>query len=313
MRIIITGGTGLIGRALSKSLIQAEHEVFVLSRNPASHSDSFLQGIRAVAWDGRTAEGWGKLVDGADVIVNLAGESIAGDSMASLITKRWSPARLKSILQSRLSASEAITNAIRSASRKPAILVQASAVGYYGSRGDQILTEESSPGSDKIADICKDWERSTDSIENMGVRRIMIRTAGVVLSTSGGAFPFMMLPFKFYMGGPLGSGKNWFSWIHISDEVKAIRFLIEKPEARGAYNLCSPQSIPNREFSKILGQVMRRPSKIPMPAFALYLLFGEKASILLASQRQTPKRLMELGFRFDFPDVEPALRDLLQR
>jgi len=312
MRVVITGGSGLIGRALARELLSAGYEVIALSRNP-DKATGLPAAVRAVHWDGRTSVGWGHLADGAEVIVNLAGESIAGDSMAALILKRWTPARKRLILESRLNAAGAVMQAIQEARHKPKVVVQASAVGYYGSRGDEELIETSAPGDDFVARVCRDWEASTTALEQIGVRRVIIRTGGVAISTEGGAFPFMLLPFRLFMGGPLGNGSQWFSWIHLADEARAIRFLIEAPSASGIFNLSAPGSMTNAEFSRILGRVLNRPSFIPVPAIALRLAFGEKAEILLVSQRQFPKRLLELGFNFQYPEAETALRNLLNR
>lgn len=313
MKIVITGGTGLIGSALAASLAQDGNQAWILSRNPPSPSEKLPSGVKIAQWDGRTAAGWGHLVDGADAVVNLAGESIAGDSLSALIFKRWTPERKERLLNSRLDAGKAVVEAIQMAQVKPAVLVQASAVGYYGSRGDEALTEDSSAGDDFLARICQAWEASTSAVDALGVRRVIIRSPGVVMSLSGGAFPFMLLPFKLFVGGPLGGGKQWFSWIHMKDEVKAIRFLIDRPEAPGAFNLAAPQATTNAEFSKTLGKVMGRPSIIPVPAFALKLLFGGKAATLLGSTRQIPKRLLELGFKFDYPTAQAAIADVLKK
>lgn len=313
MRVVITGGTGLIGRALTRSLVQDGHEVVVLSRNPSKQHGVIPPNVQIVAWDGRTLTGWEQLVDGAGAIVNLAGESLAGENFAALITKRWTPEQKRRISESRLNAGSAVSQALQAVRQKPGVLVQASAVGYYGSRGNEILTENAPPGSDFAARVCIDWENSTADVEPMGVRRAVIRTGGVVLSLDGGAFPFMLLPYKFFVGGPLGGGKQWFSWIHIADEVSAIRFLIDNPKAQGAYNLTAPQALTNAEFSLILSQVIKRPAFFPTPASMLRLLFGEKAEVLLGSQHQVPVRLQELGFRWQFPTAEVALRDLFQK
>ncbi len=311
MRVIITGGTGLIGKALTQNLVGGGHEVIVLSRNPGKHQEELLPGVQLAAWDGRTSAGWGGLVEGADVIVNLAGESLAGESFQALITKRWTVDQKRRILESRLNAGKAVVQAVRNAHQRPRVLIQASAVGYYGSRGDEILTEDSSPGSDFTAQVCQAWEASTAEVEQMGVRRAVIRTCGVVLSLEGGAFPFMLLPFRFFVGGPLGSGRQWFSWMHIADEVAAIRFLIDRPDASGPFNLASPEQLTNAEFSQLLGKVMKRPSFFPTPAIMLRLLFGEKAEVLLGSQREAVLRMQEMGFRWQFPSAEAALQDLL--
>ncbi len=311
MRVILTGGTGLIGRALTESLVSDGHQVIILSRTP-ERATGLPPGARVEKWDGKTSSGWGQLAEGAGAIVNLAGESIGGENMVALITKRWTLQRKQIIRESRIHAGRAVMQAIEQANQKPRILIQASAVGYYGLRGDDEITENTPPGNDELAQICVDWEATTAEAEKMGVRRVVIRTAGVVMSTKGGALPFMLLPFKLFVGGPLGNGQQWFSWIHIQDEVRAIRFLMDHANAQGAFNVCAPHPIRNAELSRVLGQVMRRPSFIPTPAFAMKLLLGEKATLVLDGQRQLPQRLIELGFEFKFPTVEAALRDLLQ-
>ncbi len=312
MRVIITGGSGLIGRALSEELIQNGYEVIVLSRNPDKISNMPSK-VKLVRWDGYSSNGWGALVNGSQAIVNLAGESIAGSTMAALVFQRLTPERKRLILESRLNAARAVLQAISEAEQKPQVLIQASAVGYYGNRGDEELTEDSPAGQDDIAAICQKWEAAVADAERMGVRLAIIRTAGVVLSTQGGAFPFMLIPFKLFIGGPLGSGRQWFSWIHIEDEARAIRFLIENPDARGIFNLCAPVTITNAEFSRTLGRVLNRPAIIPTPAFLLRLAFGEKAILLLGSTKQIPKRLMELGFQFRYPQPDAAVRNLLRK
>lgn len=310
MRVIITGGSGLIGRALAWELTQYGYEVIALSRHPEK-ATGLPNGVHSVRWDGHTASGWGNLVEGASAIVNLAGESIAGDSFLALVLNRWTPERKRSIRESRLNAGTGVVQAIQQASQKPKVVIQASAVGYYGSRGDDEITENTPPADDFLAKICVEWEACTAVVEQMGIRRAIIRTGGVALSTEGGAFPFMLLPFRLFVGGPLGNGRQWFSWIHMADEARAIRFLIENPDARGPFNLCAPASTTNAEFSRSLGKVLRRPSFLPVPGFALQIAFGEKAGLLLGSQKQIPRRLQELGFAFQFPDAESALRDLL--
>jgi uncharacterized protein (TIGR01777 family) len=310
MHTIITGGTGLIGRALAESLAADGQDVILLSRTP-ERAMALPTGVRAERWDGRTAAGWGALADGADAIVNLAGESIGGENMLALITKRWTPERLRLIRNSRVNAGMAVKQAIEAALQKPRALIQASAVGYYGIRRDQEITEDTPPGDDLLSRLGLDWEATTADVEKMGVRRAVIRTAGVVMSTRGGAFPFMALPFKLFVGGPLGSGKQWFSWIHIADEVRAIRFLMDHPNASGAFNVCAPNPLTNAEFSRVLGRVMHRPSFFPTPAFAMRLMLGAKSILVLEGQRQIPKRLQQMGFQYHFPKVEAALKDLL--
>jgi len=306
MKILITGGTGLIGSALAKDLAKDQHEVIVLSRKP-DKADRLPDNVTVVAWDARTANGWGKMADGADAMVNLAGENISGDGM---FPSRWTEERKRRILESRVNAGKAVTEAVAKATKKPGVVIQASAIGYYPASNNKSYTENDSPGNDFQANVLKQYEDSTASIEEKGVRRVIIRS-GVVLSAAGGAFVPQVLPFKMFVGGPLGSGKQGYSWIHIADEIAAIRFLIENQVARGAFNVTSPKPLSNKDFGRVLGKVMGRSSFFPVPEFALKLAFGEVSSILLEGRTVLPKRLQELGFRFRFPDAESAVHDLL--
>ena len=302
MRIIITGGTGLIGSALAANLANDGHEVILLSRAP-ERAALLPSGVRAERWDGRTATGWGPLADGAGAIVNLAGEGIASG--------RWTEERKRRIRESRVNAGQAVVEAVKAAVKKPGVVIQSSAVGYYGVHDDEEISESTPAGSDYLAGVAVAWENSTAPMETLGVRRAIIRT-GVVLSKKGGALPQMLLPFKLFAGGPLGSGKQWLPWIHIADEVSAIRFLMENRRASGPFNLCAPNPLTNAEFGRVVGRVIGRPAMMPTPAFALRLVFGEMATVLLDGQRQMPKRLIELGFAFRFPSAEAALRDILR-
>ncbi len=300
MKVIITGGTGLIGRALATELVAAGYEVIVLSRAP-QRAQGLPPEVRVERWDGRTAQGWGPLADGADAIVNLAGENLAGG--------RWTAERKRRIRQSRLDAGQAVVEAVRAAERKPAVVVQASGIGYYGPHGNEEVTEDFPPGEDFLGRLAVEWEASTVPVEALGVRRVVVRT-GVVLSREGGALPRLALPFRFFLGGPLGGGRQWVPWIHIADEVRAICFLLEKEDARGPYNLAAPRPVTNRELARALGRALRRPAWLPVPAPALKLLLGEMSAVLLTGQRATPKRLLEEGFVFQFPELETALRNL---
>jgi uncharacterized protein (TIGR01777 family) len=302
MHIIITGGTGLIGRNLSASLIQDGHKVTVLSRNPDNYTGELPKGVTAVQWDAKTAAGWGHLADGADAIVNLAGAGIAD--------KRWSDARKKVIVQSRVDAGNAVTEAVRAAKVKPAVVIQASGVGYYGPSNDSKLTEASPAGNDYVADVVKQWELSTAGVEAAGVRRVVFRI-GIVLSTEGGALPKLTLPFQFMAGGPLGTGDQWYSWVHIDDVVNALKFAIRNAAMQGVYNLTSPGPVPNIDIARKIGLVLNRPSLVAAPSFALKLALGEMATVVLDGQRVVPERLLKAGFRFQFADAEVALRDLL--
>jgi uncharacterized protein (TIGR01777 family) len=307
MRVIITGGTGLIGRALSKNLAADGHEVIVLSRSPERARDLPV-GVRAEWWDARTAEGWGHLVEGAGAIVNLAGASLAGERF---FPTRWTDERRHVIRESRLNSGRAVAAAVEQAEQKPRVVVQSSAVGYYGYHGDEVLTEEAGPGDDWAARLtAEEWEPSTAPVQEMGVRLVIARS-GLVLSTEGGAFPRLLLPFRLFAGGPMGNGAQWYSWIHLEDEARAIRFLIETETARGAFNLTAPNPLTNGELARLIGKVMGRPAFLPVPGLAMRLAFGEVASVVLQGQRAVPQRLLDLGFSFRFPTAEGALKDLL--
>ncbi len=308
MRIIITGGTGQIGRALAAELARGGYEVIVLSRNPG-RAEGLPPGVQVVGWDGRTAEGWGTLADGALAIVNLAGENLAG---GGFLPARWTDQRKQRIRESRLAAGAAVVQAVTAAQGKPRVVIQASGIGHYGNRGDEVVTETTAAGADFLATLTVAWEASTAAVTTFGVRHVSIRT-GVVLSPDEGALARLLLPYRLFVGGPIGDGRQWLSWIHPADEVAAIRFLIEHPTATGPFNLCAPEPLTNAQFGRVIGRVLGRPSWLPVPAFALRLALGEVAAVVLEGQRALPRRLLDLGFRFRFPDAESALRDLLAR
>jgi uncharacterized protein (TIGR01777 family) len=304
MRVIVTGGSGLLGRALTVALAARDHEVIVLSRDPARVS-GLPAGVRAERWDGRTAAGWVALLEPGAAIVNLAGEPIAGG--------RWTAERKRRIRASRVEAGEAVSAAVRQAAaagHPPSVLIQASAVGYYGDGGGEPLDEEHPPGRDFLAEACVAWEAATLPVEELGVRRAVLRT-GVVLDAAGGALAKMLLPFRLGLGGPLGSGRQWFPWIHHADETGAILFLLESAAARGPFNLCAPRPVTSAGFAHALGRQLHRPSFLAAPAAALRLVLGEMGGALLSSQRALPRRLLDAGYSFRFPDLESALRDLL--
>jgi uncharacterized protein (TIGR01777 family) len=260
-------------------------------------------GCRAVRWDARTGEGWSGEVDGAAAIVNLAGESISG--------VRWTAAKKRRIVESRRGAAAAVVAAISAAARPPRVLVQASAVGYFGDRGDAILDEGSSPGEGFLAATAAGWERATEPAEALGVRRAVVRT-GLVLAREGGALAVMARPFRFGLGAVLGSGEQWMPWIHLADEVAAIERLIDDETARGPFNLCAPEPATNASFSRSLARALRRPLFLRAPAFAVRLLLGEMADLVLTSARVTPRRLLDSGFRFRHADLDGALAELLR-
>ena len=305
MHIVISGGTGLIGGALSRSLLEGGHRVTWLGRDPARATP--LPGVEVRRWDARSAEGWVDLLEGADAFVNLAGENLAGTGP---LPARWTQERRQRIRDSRILAGGAVVEAFRAARKRPSVLVQASGVGFYGSLDETVANEQTPAGSDFLARLAVDWEASTAPVEALGVRRAIARTV-VVLTLAGGALPRLVLPYRLFAGGPLGSGQQWVPWIHLADEVAAIRFLIESPQARGPFNLTAPGAVTNAEMGRTVGRILGRPSWVPAPAFALRTLLGEVADLVLSGQRAEPSRLLEAGFRFRFPDLETALKDLL--
>ena len=302
MKTIITGGTGLIGRALAEDLAKDGHEVILLSRRPQGAA-GFPPGIRVEEWDGRTAQGWGKLADGADAIVNLAGENLSAG--------RWTAQRKQKIIAGRVNAGSAVVQAIQQAGTRPRVVIQSSAVGYYGPCGSEWLSEDAPAGKDFLAGVCQAWEASTQAVEALGVNRVVVRS-GVVLSTKSGALPRMLLPFKLFAGGPLGTGKQWLSWVHLEDEVRALRFLMENPGVRGVFNIPA-EPLTNGQFARTVGKVMRRSAFVPVPAFTIRLAFGEMSTVVLDGQRASAQRLKDAGFHFRFPEAEAALQDLLNQ
>jgi uncharacterized protein len=303
-RVVITGGSGLIGRAVAAPLAAEGNDVVVLSRDPA-RVRGLPAGVRAVQWDGCSAAGWETLLEGRSAVINLAGEAIAAG--------RWTEERKRRIHASRVDAGRAVVDAVRLAAeegRAPAVVLQASGIGYYGDTGDQEIGEDHPPGGDFLAEVAIAWEASTAEVETLGVRRVVLRT-GVVLDREGGALAKMLPPFRLGLGGPLGGGRQWFPWIHRADEVGAILFLLATAAASGPFNLCAPRPVQNRDFARALGRQLRRPSILPAPAPALRLALGELAEALLTGQRAHPRRLLAAGYRFRYPDLPEALADLL--
>jgi uncharacterized protein (TIGR01777 family) len=301
VRVIITGGTGLIGRALATDLISDGHRAIVLSRNP-DRARNLPSGVHLERWDARSAKGWGHLADGADAVVNLAGHSLLG---------YWTPQRKRRIVESRLNAGRAVVEAVEAAPVKPRVVVQASGINYYGPAGDRKVTEQAPPGSDFLGRTAVQWEDSTAPVESLGVRRVTVRS-GLVLSLAGGSFPLVLLPFRLYVGGPLGTGRQWFPWIHIVDCVRVIRFAIGEEKARGPLNAVAPQTVTYADLSRALSRAMKRPAWIRVPVWALRLVLGEMRAVVLNGQRAVPQKLRDLGFSFRFPNLEPALQDVLQ-
>lgn len=298
---LISGGSGMIGTALSRLLLEKGHRVVVLTRDVMKRS-AFGE---SVEWDGVHPGLWMDWIQKSDWLINLAGENIGG--------KRWSTEHWRAVRESRVFTGELLTEAVRRSSRKPSVMLQMSAIGYYGIQyaGDtSALDENSPPGNDRLAAVCREWEASSYKVEELGVRRLIIRT-GLVLNRKAGVLPKLDLPFRFFVGGPMGNGRQMYSWIHIDDLVQGMLYLLENPGLSGAFNLTAPEPVSNAEFSRLLGRILHRPSWRPVPAFALKLALGEMSTLILDGQRVLPKRLQsESGFTFMYPDVQSALQDI---
>lgn len=302
-RIIITGASGFIGKALVTHLINNNYEVVALSRDPATSKERLGERVIIVKWDARGALDWLEYADGAEAIVNLAGENVASGL--------WTKVKKRKIRESRLYAGQAVTEAVEKVAQKPKVIIQASSIGYYGSQEGEILDESSPAGSDFLAELTKDWEQSTRRIEEFGVRQVVIRI-GLVLGKDGGLLSRVVLPFRLFIGGHFGKGKQWFSWIHIDDITQAIHFLLINEHLHGAFNLTAPQQLVSKEFFKSVGNQLNRPSWFHVPAAVLKMFFGEMAEeMFLASQRVVPKKLLDAGYEFRFPTVESALEQIL--
>ncbi len=304
MRVIITGATGFIGVHLCQLLVDAKYEVIALTRNAKNAAAKFDTRVKCVHWDAETSSGWQDIVEGAFAIINLAGANIAG--------KYWTTRYKNEIITSRVNASKAIVQAFLNAKVPPAVLLQGSATGFYGHRGNEILDENSTKGAEGfLVEVVEKWESAVKKIAEMDVRVAYLRT-GVVLGNDGGIIKKLKLPFKFFVGGAPGSGQQWISWIHLEDEAKIIKYLLENETAAGVYNLVSPEPVRMQTFCREMGKVMRRPAWVPIPEFALKMLMGKMAEeTALASQRILPKRLLEAGYKFSYPSLKPALQDLL--
>ncbi|MFM7206946.1 MAG: TIGR01777 family oxidoreductase [Planctomycetaceae bacterium] len=299
MKALVTGGTGMVGRRLLTLLDGPT----VLSRDAERASRSLGRAAgRVVGWDPLAGPAPAEAFEGVDAVIHLAGESVA--------ERRWSAAQKARIRDSRVIGTRNLVEGIRRAGSKPAVLVSASAVGYYGNRGDEELTEAASPGHDFLADVCIAWEREAAAAEALGVRVVTART-GVVLGAGGGALAKMLTPFKLGAGGPLGNGRQWMPWIHVDDLARLYVHAAGHASIRGPMNSVAPHPVRNAEFTKALGRQLRRPAFMPAPYIGLRLLFGEFAQVLFDSQRVIPAVALETGFAFQYPEIADALRQIL--
>jgi uncharacterized protein (TIGR01777 family) len=295
MNIMIAGGSGFLGNALIKSFLADRHKVFILTRGT-----SVIPGAQAIKWDAKTTSGWGHLVNEMDVIIHLAGRSLA--------SWPWTVSTKRDFHDSRVFPGLALAQAILEASHRPGVFIQQSGINHYGLHGD-IADESTPPGDDFLAQLTVQWEAATSSVEELGVRRVVIRSA-VVFAKGEGLLPLMALPVKLYVGGPLGGGKFAIPWIHINDWVGAVRHLIAIENARGAYNLIAPMPTSSADFYRALASVLHRPYWFPTPAFLLRTLLGEMSVLVVEGRFSMPKRLTESGYKFKFEGAREALADL---
>ncbi len=300
MRVLITGVTGFIGRRLSEVLSEAGEEVWGLSRNPDKARQTVPALADVFAWNPVAQEPPGNSLQGVEAVVHLAGETVTG---------RWTKKKKQRIEDTRVIGTRNLVKALEAMGRPP-VLVSGSAIGFYGKRGDDELTEEANPGRDFLAKVCQAWEAEAQKAGGLGMRVVILRT-GIVLASGGGALQSMLPPAKMGFGGPLGSGKQWWSWIHRDDLVNMIHTAIENSDLDGSYNATAPQPVRQKEFAKVLGRVLGRPAFMPMPAFALEIILGGFSSELLSSKRVIPRRFERAGFEFAYPELEGALREAL--
>ncbi|HEY6246484.1 MAG TPA: TIGR01777 family oxidoreductase [Pyrinomonadaceae bacterium] len=297
MRILITGSHGLVGKALISELNKDGHEIVGLVRHKS-------EGPSEIEWHPNQGSIDSERVSGFDVVVHLAGESIASG--------RWTDEKKRKIRESRVNGTTLLSQALARSSKPPAAFISASAIGYYANRGDELLNEKSAPGNDFLAEVCVAWERATGEAEAKGIRTVHSRF-GIVLDQNGGALAKMLTPFRMGVGGRIGDGKQWMSWIALVDVIKGLKFVIEHNSINGPVNFVAPNPVTNGEFTKFLGEALSRPTLFPMPSFAVRLAFGEMAdALLLSSAKVEPKRLLDSGYRFEFENLQSALAAILK-
>ena len=297
MKVLITGASGLIGTELQKSFAAKGHEMLLASRKEPADD-------KHVQWDIETGFADPEKLEGIDVVVHLAGENISG--------LRWTEEKKKAIRDSRVLGTRNVVDAISKLKNRPKVFIASSAIGFYGERGDEEVTESSAVGKNFLAEVCREWEAESRRAEDAGIRTVLLRT-GIVLSKDGGALGTMLLPFKLGLGGVIGSGKQWMSWISMDDHIAAINYTIENENLRGAVNSVAPHPVTNEEFTKTLGDVLYRPTFLPIPEFAVSMVFGEMGdALLLASTKVLPKRLQDAGFEFKYPNLKPAIEHAVE-
>lgn len=295
---LITGGTGFIGRHLSERLMMDGHYVTIVTRNPKKYAEQQSKNQRFVAWDDALA---GEMAQ-TDVVIHLAGEN--------LFARRWNDEVKQGLVSSRIDSTRMLVEAMKKAAKRPELLISASAVGYYGDRGSEKVTEETAHGEDFLARLCLDWETEAQKAASLDVRVVNPRI-GIVLGEESEVIKNMRLPFSLFVGGAIGSGRQYVPWVHVDDVIRALLFPVDHPQMTGPYNACAPSPETMSELAAAMGRVMNRPSFFKVPGFVLKVALGEVASSVLASLRVYPKRLQEMGFQFEFEDLEEALADIL--
>lgn len=296
MNVLIAGGSGFLGTALTQSLKQNAHKVFILTRRKPGNPTE-------IQWDGRTTKGWGSIINEVDAVVNLTGYGLEHWP--------WTKSQKQRFIDSRVLPGLALASAIKASSHRPRVLMQTSGINRYGLRNETIADESTPPAKDFPAQITVGWEDATKSVEELGVRRVITRNA-IVLDRRGGLFPLMALPVRLFFGGKFGDGRQATPWIHIADQVGAIRFLLENENARGPFNLIAPTPTSNADFMRIIAQELHRPYWFHLPAFLLRIPLGEMSVMLTEGSYSQPKRLLELGYRFQFPTLEAAVKDIFK-
>lgn len=302
MKIIITGGTGFIGTHLLAQLSRHDHSIVMFTRGAAGKKTVGRADVTYIHWDPLSRGDWMDEINGSDLIINLIGKNV--------FEERWNSRVKQQILDSRIIPTRLIVEAISAAGHRPSLMISASAVGFYGNRGEETVTEESSGGDDFLADVVRQWEAAACKAEQFGVR-VALPRIGLVLEKSGGMIGKMLLPFRMFAGGPIGSGRQFLPWVHMEDVVRAILFPIDHPSFRGFYNLVSPHPATMIEFSRTFGAVLHRPSWLPVPDLALSILYGEGAKVILSGQKAVPHKLRAAGYQFLFSELKPALRSVL--
>jgi uncharacterized protein (TIGR01777 family) len=301
MKIVVSGGTGFVGRALCRSLARQGMNVTVLSRDSQQANTRPGSAVDIIRWDGTTTGPWERELDSASAVINLAGEPIAAG--------RWTPVRKQRIVDSRVKATELLVQAISRVSRRPPVFISASGVGYYGTSTDRVFDERDGPGSDFFADLCRSWEGAALMARSSGSRVVCLRI-GMVLERDGGALRKMVPPFQAFVGGPMAPGTQWVSWIHRADLIGLIEWLLTHQQVDGPVNAVAPGAVVMKDFSAMLGAALKRPSWVPVPEFALRLTFGELASFMTTGQHVVPKVALERGYLFRYPQLDSALRSI---